>query len=53
MERLIGLLFIGWLAFMAVGVIIALLPVIAFVAGFVAVILIFAFVGRWVSSWLW
>jgi hypothetical protein len=53
MERIIGFLIIAWLAVMAVGIIIALRPVIAFVAGFVFVILIFALLGRFIASLFW
>ncbi len=53
MERIVGFIFLIWLAAMAVGIVSALLPVLAFVAGFVGVILLFALFSRWVSSWLW
>jgi hypothetical protein len=50
LERFIVFLFFGWLAVMAAGIVIALLPVLAFVAGFVGVLLIFALLGRFVAS---
>jgi hypothetical protein len=50
MGRIISFIFFAWLAAMAVGVVLALLPVLAFVAGFVAVILICSLVGRLVAS---
>jgi hypothetical protein len=53
MERLIGFIFFIWLAAMAVGLVIALLPALAFIVGFVGVLLILALLGRWVSRWLW
>jgi hypothetical protein len=36
---------------MAIGIVIALLPVIAFLAGFFGMILLLTFVGRLVGSW--
>lgn len=53
MERVVGFLIVVWLALMAVGVIIALLPLIAFAAGFVGVLLIFFLLSRWVTRWFW
>lgn len=50
MQRLVGLVFVAWLAVMAVGVVIALLPVLVFIAGFVGVLLLFAFMGRLVAG---
>lgn len=53
MERIVGCLVVIWLVALAVGVIIALLPLITFAAGFVGVILIFALLSRWVTRWFW
>lgn len=50
MERIIGFVFFAWLAVMAVGIVITLLPVLAFVASFVGVLLIFALFGHWIAS---
>ncbi|WP_435017975.1 hypothetical protein TA3x_005598 [Tundrisphaera sp. TA3] len=52
MERLIGFLFIAWLAVMAIGIVIALLPVLLVVVGFVGTVALIVFVGRLVGSWL-
>ena len=50
MDRFVALVLGAWLAMLAAGVIIALLPILAFVAGFIGVLLIFALLGRFVAS---
>jgi hypothetical protein len=50
MERIIGFVLVGWVIVMAIGVVIALLPLLAFVAGFLGMVLIFAVLGRWLAS---
>lgn len=53
MDRIVAFVFFAWLIVMTAGVVIALLPALAFVAGFVAFLLIFAFLGRFVASLFW
>lgn len=53
MERLVVVVFFAWLAVMAIGLVIAAMPLILFVLGFVAMILFIAFLGRFVASLFW
>lgn len=46
MEKIIWFVFMLWAAAMVIGIIIALLPVFAFIAGFLLVIGAFALLGR-------
>jgi hypothetical protein len=53
MDRLLGFLVIGWVAVMAIGIVIALLPVIFFIVGFVGMMVLVTFIGRLVGSWFY
>ena len=52
-DRIVGFLFLAWLVVMGIGLVIALMPVIAFLAGFGVVLLLFVFLGRLVASLFW
>ncbi len=46
-------LFVVWAAVMAVGLLIALMPVILFIVGFVLILSILTLIGRLVASWFY